>query len=132
MKTTPLTYARAKHMRREPTDAEKRLWGGLCGSRLSGLKFHRQVPIGPYIVDFLNREHRLVVEVDGDSQGQDAAIAFDARQVRDLIRLVLRTIHLLHFVEKELRNMRSSFILVPSLPKADEVPFLLTSTLFLP
>jgi very-short-patch-repair endonuclease len=90
MKTTPLTYARAKNMRREPTEAEKRLWGGLRNRRLGGLKFHRQVPIGRYIVDFLNREHRLVFEVDGDTHGEGVAIAFDARRTEYLETLGFR------------------------------------------
>ena len=44
---------RARAMRREPTDAERRLWRLLRDRRLSGHKFRRQVPVGPYIVDFL-------------------------------------------------------------------------------
>jgi 2-isopropylmalate synthase len=43
----------ARALRRAPTDAELRLWRLLRDRRLNGLKFHRQVPIGPYIVDFL-------------------------------------------------------------------------------
>jgi very-short-patch-repair endonuclease len=84
MKTTPLTYVRAKRMRREPTEAENRLWGGLRGSRLSGLKFHRQVPIGPYIVDFLNREFKTVIEVDGDTHGGDDALLRDEQRTNYL------------------------------------------------
>ncbi len=47
---------RAKSLRRKETEAEKRLWGYLRDRRLNGNKFVRQVPIGPYVVDFLNRE----------------------------------------------------------------------------
>jgi len=47
------------------TVAEKDLWRALRGSRLAGLKFRRQVPIGRYFVDFLCVEHALVVELDG-------------------------------------------------------------------
>jgi very-short-patch-repair endonuclease len=77
---SPLTYARAKRMRREPTGAELRLWGGLRGRRLGGLKFYRQKPIGPYIVDFVNQEHGVIVEVDGATHGDDGAVAHDARR----------------------------------------------------
>jgi very-short-patch-repair endonuclease len=76
----PLTYARAKRMRREPTEAETRLWGALRGRRLGGLKFYRQKPIGPYIVDFINQEHGVIVEVDGVTHGVDAAVAHDVRR----------------------------------------------------
>jgi len=55
----------AKRLRREMTDAESRLWYYLRGHRFLGLKFKRQKPIGPYIVDFICLEHFLVIELDG-------------------------------------------------------------------
>ena len=51
-------------MRRHPTPSEHVLWQAIRGGRL-GASFRRQVPIGPYIVDFLAPRQRLVVEVDG-------------------------------------------------------------------
>lgn len=55
----------AKSMRRVMTDAELKLWNELRAHRLMGMSFRRQVPIGPYIVDFACSAHHLVVEVDG-------------------------------------------------------------------
>ncbi len=55
----------ARKLRREDTRAEELLWNSLRKSQLEGLKFRRQVPIGPYIVDFLCIAHRLIVELDG-------------------------------------------------------------------
>jgi very-short-patch-repair endonuclease len=55
----------AKVMRRRMTPAEFRLWTTLRDRRFNGLKFRRQVPIGPYIADFFCPELRLIVEVDG-------------------------------------------------------------------
>ena len=66
------TLERAKRLRRNQTDAEWRLWGTLRARRFAGYKFKRQQPLGPYIVDFVCFEHRLVVEVDG-SQHMDSA-----------------------------------------------------------
>jgi BirA family transcriptional regulator, biotin operon repressor / biotin---[acetyl-CoA-carboxylase] ligase len=54
-------------MRSAPTRAERRLWQGLRNHQLDGLKFRRQMPLGPYIVDFYCAAARLVVEVDGVS-----------------------------------------------------------------
>jgi very-short-patch-repair endonuclease len=54
----------ARRHRRQPTWAEAMLWADLRGRQL-GYKFRRQQPIGPYIVDFVCFEKRLVVEVDG-------------------------------------------------------------------
>jgi len=63
---------KAKRLRTHMTDAELRLWYYLRGHRLLGLKFKRQKPIGPYIVDFVCMQCLLVIEVDG-SQHQDSA-----------------------------------------------------------
>ncbi len=64
-KRRPGATARARSLRRNDTEPEYRLWGELRNRRLNGYKFARQIPIGPYVVDFLNREIRLVVELDG-------------------------------------------------------------------
>ena len=62
----------ARAMRREPTEAEDRLWGALRGRRLDRIKFKRQAPAGAYIADFLCAEAMLIVEIDG-SQHADSA-----------------------------------------------------------
>jgi very-short-patch-repair endonuclease len=62
----------AKKMRREPTEAEAKLWSILRGSRLGGMKFKRQEQIGDYIADFVCFGSRLIVEADG-SQHADSA-----------------------------------------------------------
>jgi very-short-patch-repair endonuclease len=49
-------------MRRAPTYAETRLWKLL---RQTDLHFRRQAPMGPYVVDFVCHQHRLVIELDG-------------------------------------------------------------------
>ena len=56
---------RARRLRRVPTEAEKKLWNRLRARSLGGHKFARQEPIGPYVVDFVCRGQRLVIEVDG-------------------------------------------------------------------
>jgi very-short-patch-repair endonuclease len=47
------------------------MWGELRNRRLNGYKFARQIPIGPYIVDFGCRDVGLVVELDGSQHAQD-------------------------------------------------------------
>jgi very-short-patch-repair endonuclease len=59
------------------TDAERKLWFALCDRRLAAFKFRRQVPLGPFIVDFLCYQARLVIEVDG---GQHADSVCDVRR----------------------------------------------------
>lgn len=60
----------ARSMRQQATPFEQKLWVNLRARRFAGAKFHRQVVIGRFIVDFACRIPRmLVVEVDGDSHG---------------------------------------------------------------
>ena len=70
---------RARNLRKNPTEAEKRLWAALRQRQAGDARFRRQVPIGPYIADFVCFSARLVVELDG---GQHAAQA-DADAQRD-------------------------------------------------
>ena len=62
--------SRARTMRAAPTDSELRLWRLLRDRRLSGFKFRRQVPVGPYIVDFLCVGAKLIVEADGSQHAE--------------------------------------------------------------
>ena len=85
---TPRDYAR--NLRRRQTDAERRLWSRLRDRRLVGAKFSRQVPIGPYIVDFCCRELKLIIELDG---GQHAIrAAYDGERIAFLERLGYRVL----------------------------------------
>ena len=63
----PMVIDRARGLRRRSPPPERILWSILRGRRLGGLKFRRQEPIGPYVVDFCCRERKLVVELDGMS-----------------------------------------------------------------
>lgn len=62
----PRKTERAKELRNAATPAERLLWQFLSRSQL-GVKFSRQMPVGPYFADFLCREHKLIVELDGHS-----------------------------------------------------------------
>jgi very-short-patch-repair endonuclease len=70
--------SRARGLRKKATDAEAALWQKLRSRSLNGFKFVRQEPIGPYTIDFVCREERLIIEVDG---GQHADNPHDV--VRD-------------------------------------------------
>ena len=60
---------RARHLRNAPTNAEVRLWRVLSARKIAGIRFNRQVPIGPFICDFVARRCKLVIEVDGGQHG---------------------------------------------------------------
>lgn len=76
--------SRSRELRQEQTSSEKLLWGKLRGRRLCGYEFVRQEPIGPYFVDFLCREHALVIEVDGATHSTEEEINRDKRRERFL------------------------------------------------
>ena len=66
-RTDERLLSRAKAMRTEMTQPERELWIALRAKRFEGVKFTRQVVIGPYIADFVCRSRKLVIEVDGDT-----------------------------------------------------------------
>ncbi len=61
---------RARHMRNNPTEPEKRLWRALSNGQASGHKFRRQAVIGRFIADFVCPQKGLIVEVDGDTHDE--------------------------------------------------------------
>jgi len=61
----------ARNLRQRQTYAERKLWAKLRNKQLEGVKFRRQQPIGPYIVDFVSFERKLVVEIDGGQHNED-------------------------------------------------------------
>jgi very-short-patch-repair endonuclease len=61
---------RARQLRNEQTDAEAKLWARLRARQISGVKFRRQHPIGPYVADFCCVEHRLIIEIDGGQHAE--------------------------------------------------------------
>ncbi|MEW5687066.1 MAG: DUF559 domain-containing protein [Pseudomonadota bacterium] len=94
MSIRDLTKARALHrarsLRRAETHAERHLWSVLRASRLGGWKWRRQVPFGPFFLDFFCVEAGLVVEVDG---GQHAdQVTYDARRTAYLMRHGIKVI----------------------------------------
>ncbi|MGO8868982.1 MAG: endonuclease domain-containing protein [Alphaproteobacteria bacterium] len=60
---------RARRLRRDETEAERRVWRAIRDRRL-GVKFRRQVPIGPYFADFACVARKLVVELDGGQHAE--------------------------------------------------------------
>ena len=70
----------ARALRRDETIAEKRLWEQLRSRTLEGFKFSRQVPIGPYVADFVCRDRRLIVEADGATHSTEDKLANDNRR----------------------------------------------------
>ena len=77
----------ARNLRNNPTKAEVILWKSLSGKQCFGYDFHRQKPIGNFIVDFFCQELMLVIEVDGISHNQESVIIRDREKEDFLNRL---------------------------------------------
>ena len=91
-----LTFVR--QLRREQTDAEKLRWYCLRGRQLYSLKFRRQYPIGPYILDFYCHEYKLCVELDGGQHYENAGIQHDEQRQ---VFLTSHGIHTLRFSNRD-------------------------------
>jgi very-short-patch-repair endonuclease len=72
----------ARRLRAEASDAERRLWSRLRRKQMRMLRFRRQHPVGPYIVDFYCPAAKLIVELDGAQHGEDKAAAYDAARTK--------------------------------------------------
>jgi very-short-patch-repair endonuclease len=69
-------------LRFQQTDAEDKVWAYLRAKRFFGLKFRRQVAIGQYIVDFVNFEHKLIIEIDGGQHNESPAVEKDNQRTK--------------------------------------------------
>jgi len=88
----PSTKLDQRRLKKNATDAERKLWNMLRSRRMAGLKFFRQYGAGPYILDFYCPERKLAIEVDG---GQHAGIygqQHDAHRDKYLKELNIRVI----------------------------------------
>lgn len=85
----PELKQKARELRRNATASEKTLWMVLRKKQL-GYEFHRQVPIGNFIVDFYCHELRLVIEADGESHQWPGAPERDRNRQEQLEALGVR------------------------------------------
>ena len=70
----------ARKLRNNATKGERILWHSLSGKQCFGYDFHRQKPLGNYIVDFFFQGLMLVIEVDGVSHNQRSVQVKDRRK----------------------------------------------------
>ncbi len=89
----------ARKLRRDMTLPEVVLWSRLRQGRLDGLRFRRQHPIGPYVLDFYCADARLAVEVDGMAHDFSEQIRHDERRTE---RLSEARINVLRFAASDI------------------------------
>lgn len=67
----------ARKLRKNPTDAERKLWGILRCRQLAGCRFRRQVCFEKYILDFVCFQPKIVIEVDGGQHAEELNTLYD-------------------------------------------------------
>ncbi len=70
----------ARKLRQNQTPQEKIMWSILRNYQFQGLKFRRQYPIGNYIVDFVCKEIKLIIEIDGGQHNSTKGIEYDKKR----------------------------------------------------
>src|SRR4051794_12876104 len=94
MRAPSITIERARLARRQMTPPEVIVWQGLRGNKLDGLRFRRQHPIGPYILDFYCSKARLAVEIDGRDHDFAERVRHDERRTAWLIKQGIRVLRI--------------------------------------
>ena len=74
----------ARKLRKNMTPQEQKLWYYLRNRFINNYRFRRQFPIGEYIVDFICREKRLVIEIDGSQHNEVGNIKYDEERTKFL------------------------------------------------
>src|SRR5262245_31726574 len=120
-RNSPNAIETARRLRRDMTWPEKKFWNRIKTSQFLNLKFRKQHPIGPFVVDFYCASIRLVVEIDGDSHVDAQADTDRQRYLERLDLMVIRytndeVLQELDWVMDDLENrLRASAKTVPPL-----------------
>ena len=116
---------RARELRANMTDAEKRLWSKVCARQIKGYQFYRQRPVGDYVVDFLCLKAMLVIEIDGGYHLKSEIKENDAVRDEYLKSLGLNILRfknsdVLLKTEKVVKIIESQILLCPPLKRGSE------------
>ncbi len=92
---------RCRDLRKNQTDAERKLWSILRNRQLAGTKFRRQFAIGRYILDFYSPEYKLGIEADGGQHYEDKGRLKDEQRSKELSQLGVEVIR---FSDRDILN----------------------------
>ncbi|MGB9553786.1 MAG: endonuclease domain-containing protein [bacterium] len=92
---------KSRILRRNQTEAEKKLWALLRNRQLSGVKFRRQFSVGGYILDFYSPEYKLGIEADGGQHYTSEGREKNQIRERDLTKIGIKVIR---FTDTEILN----------------------------
>ena len=92
---------KSRNLRKNQTEAEKKLWTILRNRQLAGVKFRRQFSVGKYVLDFYSLGYKLGVEADGGHHYEDVGKHRDEIRSRELSKL---GIEVLRVSDREILN----------------------------
>lgn len=75
---------KARYLRKNLTEQERKLWNIIRNKQFYGYKFLRQYPIEPYIVDFVCREKKIIIKIDGGQHNTPDNILADEQRTKYL------------------------------------------------
>ena len=90
---------KARSLRKNQIDAERKLWKILRDRQLAEAKFRRQFPIGRYILDFYSPEYKLGIEADGGQHYEENGRIRDELRTKELSGL---GVQLLRFSDRDI------------------------------
>ena len=80
MQTRPTLVQFSRQLRAQQTDCEHLLWQRLRSRQIANLKFRRQFPCPPYVLDFYCAELKLAIELDGGQHFETSGLIHDQRR----------------------------------------------------
>ncbi|MFJ2428364.1 endonuclease domain-containing protein [Pseudomonas sp. NPDC087804] len=80
MQTRPTLVQFSRQLRAQQTDCEHLLWQRLRSRQIAKLKFRRQFPCPPYVLDFYCAELKLAIELDGSQHYESSGLIHDQRR----------------------------------------------------
>ena len=75
----------SRQLRKNMTSQERKLWCIIRNRQFYGYRFRRQFPLGQYIVDFICREKKIIIEIDGGQHNEIKNIQYDNKRTEYLI-----------------------------------------------
>jgi adenine-specific DNA-methyltransferase len=106
MESSNMKITKARLLREKSTPAEQKLWQYLRNKRFKSLKFRRQYPVGPYILDFVCLSQKLIIELDGSQHLEQ--ILYDTERTQYLEHFGF---HVLRFWNHEVFHQFPSVLL---------------------
>ena len=76
---------KSRQLRKNMTPQERKLWCIIRNRQFFGYRFRRQFPLGQYIVDFICREKKIIIEIDGGQHNEIKNIQYDNERTEYLI-----------------------------------------------